>query len=201
MGTQAAASAVSPTEPARYLRPFPNWDSRCAVTRDFPARFKSGCWSKPNLVMYSLVYFSFLLMLVCWKQVRQFSNKYLCYLFVYNKWLILLTNPVNLRLKWKLLQPVSNSINLSPSFPVCKRGWYGHRPHRTMWRLNEVTWGTSAKEADKGTHPPLTHSVIWSEGRQRISFLEADKLGSIATWPRLCSYPIWASFFSSITWG
>ena len=65
MGTQAAASAVSPTEPARYLRPFPNWDSRCAVTRDFPVRFKSGCWSKPNLVMYSLVYFSFLLMLVC----------------------------------------------------------------------------------------------------------------------------------------
>ena len=38
--------------------PFPNLDSRCAVTRDL----KSGCWSKPNLVMYSplfLVLFSF----------------------------------------------------------------------------------------------------------------------------------------------
>ena len=109
MGTQAAASAVSPTEPARYLRPFPNWDSRCAVTRDFPARFKSGCWSKPNLVMYSLVYFSFLLMLVCWKQVRQFSNKYLCYLFVYNKWLILLTNPWNLKWKVKTWQSTRSS--------------------------------------------------------------------------------------------
>ena len=47
--------------------PFPNWDSRYAVPQDFPALFKSGCWSKPNLVMYSLLYFSFLLMLVCWK--------------------------------------------------------------------------------------------------------------------------------------
>ena len=45
--------------------PFPNWDSRYAVPQDFPALFKSGCWSKPNLVMYSLLYFSFLLMLVC----------------------------------------------------------------------------------------------------------------------------------------
>ena len=49
------------------LGPFPNWDSRCAVTWDFPALIKSGCWSKPNLVMYPLFYFSFLLMLVYWK--------------------------------------------------------------------------------------------------------------------------------------
>ena len=48
--------------------PLPNWDSRCTVTRDFPALIKSGYWSKPNLVMYLLsLYFSFLLMLVCWK--------------------------------------------------------------------------------------------------------------------------------------
>ena len=32
--------------------PFPNRDSRCAVTQDF----KSGCWSKPNFVMYSLLF-------------------------------------------------------------------------------------------------------------------------------------------------
>ena len=36
--------------------PFPNWDSRCAVTWDFPVLLKSGCWSKPNLVMYSLLF-------------------------------------------------------------------------------------------------------------------------------------------------
>ena len=32
----------------------------CAVTQDCPVLFKSGCWSKPNLVMYSLLFlFSF----------------------------------------------------------------------------------------------------------------------------------------------
>ena len=32
--------------------PFPIRDSRCAVTQDF----KSGCWSKPNFLMYSLLF-------------------------------------------------------------------------------------------------------------------------------------------------
>ena len=51
---------VSPMERMCCLGPFPSWDSRCAVTRDFPELFKSGCWSKPNLVMHSLNFlFSF----------------------------------------------------------------------------------------------------------------------------------------------
>ena len=39
-------------------------DSRCAVTRDTPALFKSGYWSKPSLVMCPLLFiflFSFML--------------------------------------------------------------------------------------------------------------------------------------------
>ena len=38
------------------LGTFPNWDSRCAVTRDFRGLFKSGCRSKPSLVMYPLLF-------------------------------------------------------------------------------------------------------------------------------------------------
>ena len=62
-----AVFEVSPTEQMCYVGHFPNWESRCAVTRDFPALIKSGCWSKPNLGMYLLLYFFFLLVLVCWK--------------------------------------------------------------------------------------------------------------------------------------
>ena len=35
---------------------FANWGSRCAVTQDFPVLFESGCWSKPSLVMYPLLF-------------------------------------------------------------------------------------------------------------------------------------------------
>ena len=38
---------------------FSQWDSRCAVTRDSSALINSRCWSKLNLVMYPLLYFSF----------------------------------------------------------------------------------------------------------------------------------------------
>ena len=54
--TRAAIFEVSPTELTCCLGPFPSWDSRCAVTQDFPALINSGCWSKPNLVMHSLLF-------------------------------------------------------------------------------------------------------------------------------------------------
>ena len=41
---------------------FPNWGSRCTMTRDFPVLFKCEYWSKPDLVMCSplfLFLFSF----------------------------------------------------------------------------------------------------------------------------------------------
>ena len=41
---------------------FPNWGSRCTMTRDFPVLFKGEYWSKPDLVMCSplfLFLFSF----------------------------------------------------------------------------------------------------------------------------------------------
>ena len=47
---------VSSMELTHCLGPFPNWDSWCAVTWDFPALIKSGCWSKPNLVVYLLLF-------------------------------------------------------------------------------------------------------------------------------------------------
>ena len=93
-GTRAAIFEVSPTELTCCLGPFPSWDSRCAVTQDFPALINSGCWSKPNLVMHSLLFlvlFSF-----------NVSMLKVSYLFIYNEWLILL-NPLNLRRKLKLL--------------------------------------------------------------------------------------------------
>ena len=39
---------VSPMERTCCLRPFPNGDSRCAVTWYFTGLIKSGCQSKPN---------------------------------------------------------------------------------------------------------------------------------------------------------
>ena len=33
-------------ERMRCLGPFPSLDSRCAVARDVPVLFESGCWSK-----------------------------------------------------------------------------------------------------------------------------------------------------------
>ena len=51
---------VSPVERTCYLEPFPNWDSRCAVTWNFPALIKSGCRSKHvGDVFFALFLFSF----------------------------------------------------------------------------------------------------------------------------------------------
>ena len=36
--------------------PFRDWDPWCAVTWNFPALIKSGCWSKPSLVIYLLLF-------------------------------------------------------------------------------------------------------------------------------------------------
>ena len=47
---------VSPTKRLPCLETFPNWDSRYAVTHDFPALFESGCRSKLNLAMYPLLF-------------------------------------------------------------------------------------------------------------------------------------------------
>ena len=41
---QTAIFEVSPTEQTCCLGPFPNWNSTCAVTWDFPVLFKSECW-------------------------------------------------------------------------------------------------------------------------------------------------------------
>ena len=57
---------VSHTDQTCCLGPFPKWDSRCAVTWDFPALFKSACWLQFGDVS-SAICFSFLLMVVYWK--------------------------------------------------------------------------------------------------------------------------------------
>ena len=57
--TTTAILEISPMEQTRCLGPFPNWDSKCAVTQGFPALFKSGCWSEPNLVILCSFYLSF----------------------------------------------------------------------------------------------------------------------------------------------
>ena len=58
LSTQACMSSVgrSLTQGADEPpgNPLPNQNSRCAVKQDFPVLIKSGCWSKPNLVMYPL---------------------------------------------------------------------------------------------------------------------------------------------------
>ena len=56
--TQTAIFEVSPMERTHCLEPFPNWDSRRAVTWGFPVLFESGCWSKSNLMMYALLFLS-----------------------------------------------------------------------------------------------------------------------------------------------
>ena len=57
---QTAIFEVSPTEQILCLGPFPNWDSRCAVTWNFPALIKSGCRSKHvGDVFFALFLFSF----------------------------------------------------------------------------------------------------------------------------------------------
>ena len=53
---QTAIFKVSPMVWTCCQGPFPNWDSRYPVTWDFPALFESGYWSKPNLVMYPLLF-------------------------------------------------------------------------------------------------------------------------------------------------
>ena len=51
---------VSPKKQTHCLGLFPNWDSRCAVSWDFPALFKSGCWSNPTwLCILCSFYFVF----------------------------------------------------------------------------------------------------------------------------------------------
>ena len=54
--TQIAVFEVSPMEWTCCLRPFPNWNSRCPVTWDFPELIESECWSKSNMVMYLLLF-------------------------------------------------------------------------------------------------------------------------------------------------
>ena len=39
-----------------YLGPFPNWDSRLLLTRDFPALFKSGCRSAQFGDIYAVIF-------------------------------------------------------------------------------------------------------------------------------------------------
>ena len=53
--SQAAVFEIPLMEHTYCLETFPNWDSRYAVSWDFPVLFKSGCWSKPNL-MYPLLF-------------------------------------------------------------------------------------------------------------------------------------------------
>lgn len=49
---------VSSMEWTGYLGPFPDWGSRCAVSRGFPELFKSDCCAKSSLAIYPLLYFS-----------------------------------------------------------------------------------------------------------------------------------------------
>ena len=38
------------------LGPLPSWDSRCAVSWDFPGLFQSVCWAEANLMLYSVLF-------------------------------------------------------------------------------------------------------------------------------------------------
>ena len=71
---QSLESHPSPMKRTCSLGPFPNWDSRCAVTRDFRKLFKSGCWEKKkNPIWWCILcslFFSFLLILSYWKQAK-----------------------------------------------------------------------------------------------------------------------------------
>ena len=53
---QESQTAISSTEWISYLGSFPSWDSRCSMSWDLLALFQSGCWSKSNLVMYTLLF-------------------------------------------------------------------------------------------------------------------------------------------------
>lgn len=55
---RTAFSEVSSMEWTGYLGPFPDWGSRCAVSRGFPELFKSDCCAKSSLAIYPLLYFS-----------------------------------------------------------------------------------------------------------------------------------------------
>ena len=85
-GNLTAIFEVSPTELMWCLGPFLRWDSRCAVTQDFPVLLILVVGQNP--IWWCILccsYFSFLFIFVYWKQARQLSSKYWYYLFVYNE--------------------------------------------------------------------------------------------------------------------
>ena len=60
-----AVFEISPMDPTHCLGPFPIWDSGCSVIWDFPVLFKSECWTKPSLMMYSLLFLFLFCFNVC----------------------------------------------------------------------------------------------------------------------------------------